>query len=1399
MADNVFEKAAEKLSSTLENERKEAVLELLKLKDSRGIDLLAKLVDSDSSVDVRYNARKVYYLLSDIHPNNPKEPFLELPEGISLDDLEKLLLDENPRIREEGLTLAGKLDPGSVAPTLRTVIPAEKNIQIQGRLLLLLGRAGLNCDIFSLAGFLASSEPYIRSNAINALARIGGVDALEWIVPMLQDPDSGVRACATEALPALGSSELLNLLKGMAMSPNVAYREAAVYTLQRFKAVAAAKILAHLAAVDPVIALRDKARAGLEAMATSDKNARQILAQLNKPEEIDDPNAPAEVPLDGVWETMTPATDLLPGEEPPPPPPKRKVMVVPGLTKKLVKEICLGDQALRENGLRQLAPLLKPEHAPFLLLQLEREKDPRISSHILTLIGKTESQHAYAAVIKCFKDPDNRVRANAIEAAMKIDPQTTPERIVSFLSDPNNRVRANAIIASAVRPNFDPLVWVRDLAGFPDPAYRRSAIFVITKLQRPNFLALLEFLVQDDELEIRHMAYKAILDYAERGGRKAKELAEMASKLMGKENKLAGLSDTDFHEAMVAMRAPTAPKKVVKKQNKSTMNEFGEQLLGTDGLKKAGQSMANFKNQANAARQKVLGKLSKTTANLASVNWLENLWFIALGVFLFLHVVNAAYHFRGESPLKLINFASAILAGGVGVLFAIFKRPEVAAVLALVLLFTPFALSKFDIQDSNFTGRPRIDLHHEVVKTPPVSMPASRTATIASVSLKVNVTASPTVSPTPPVVNGPTIKLIQPNNGTKVVGDFVIKAAVKEKPKSVEFFLDSTVLKNIEDKKDGTFECKCKDSDDRPSGRHAIKARVIDMDGHKSEDMIVLEFINRLAKIAITSPASGGVFWRDDRLAATVDGKECEQVVFVLDNVEVNTFPVDPSGKYEFPVAMSTLSEGMHTFEVRASMSDGRVATGSVKFQAMVPKPAVRFLNPKNGENVSGAVEVVVEADSGFKQTAIRNVTWFADDMEKKAQASSPMKDTWETVDLTSGQHELKATIENELGGTAETVIKVNVGQSKFAVAIKGIQPGQILEKDTTGTVEVADDTPETKVSKVVLSLDDVPFKEAKTAPLTFTIPTAEILPGTRKLTAEAFLSDGQSSKTSLSFSVNLHNNHNSCSLFFLAKDGENKLLSTKDLEKIHLEVKEDGKNIEKYTLQQAEDIPLHFGLIIGVSESMKSDQKLTKTQEAFSAFIDILKPQDQAFLIKFSDAPKLVVNFTEDRTKLHQEIEYLAAQGGTALRDAVYLGAEVSSKVPERTIMVVLTDTGDENAAHTAPASKHTLEEVVEIARKQDVQILPVSLGVLAKNSFSDGDADLHALCKPTGGRFYPVSKVPELLTFFKTIVRDIKSQTKLSFSSSTTPDGKWHTLELTAPDRKDIKFLYKPGYQAK
>ncbi len=1391
--DERFEQAVAQLASPVEEERLQGIRTLYELQDRRAIDLMPRLVEMDRAVEVRFLARKTYYLLRDVIPEKQDEPFLPLPDGIALDDFEKLLFDENPRLRKEALALVPRIDAGSVAPFLRVALPKEPDPGLQAQVLAALGKVGTRHDIPAIAEFLKHADPGMRMIAIDALATIGGAEALEYVVPVLRDADPKVRAQAGKVLQVLDPAEMLKILRTMATSTEPAMRDAAIFTLQRYRSAPSAKILGYLAANDPDSELRERAKTALEAMAKIDEHAKAVLDILNKPEEPEDPNAPAIISLDGkVLKAMPETPPAQPGAPAPPPP---KVMVVPGLSRKLARDISQGDTQTKETALKQLAGTISANLVPFLLLRLDLEGDVRIVSYLLTLLGKSKATGAYAAVIKRFKHPDDRVRANAIEAAMAIDPATTPDRVAGFLKDDNNRVRANSILVCARRPAFDPLVFVQDLAAGGDPAWRRSALYVIGKLQKPTFLPVLADLVKDDDMEVRHLAFREIKNYAARKVRGAEELAEVAGKMLARETGGAGNFDEDFHKAMLAMRAPTTPKKAPRplKGGKSATEELGEQLLGSDGLKEASQKVKDLQKQAQAARDKV-------KEQLAAMNWREKLvaWGgpVGLVVFLLLHLIALASHLRTASPFRVLTLGAVVAAVGLGVLLSVLKRFGLAAILVMLLWIGPIVAAWVDFQDADLIGGPRVVVGSEPgPSTPaaaPVTVPSAASATpavgpAASVTVPVATPAAPKAAAA--------IRMQEPARGAQLLGELLIKAQVKGKVKAVEFFLDEALVKRFDETREGVYEHRLAPGGAAAPGRRAVKVRVIDPAGRHAEDVTIVQILEAMPEVAILVPPDAGAYWRDDKFTATVSGKTLDQVEFVLDGAVLQTFPPDAGGRYEFPVSAATLSEGPHTFEVRAATTDGRVASATSIFRALVPKPVITFKTPKHGEEVFGTVPIEFIVDSGYRDTAVRSVTWYLDGVTKTTLATPPWQDSWDTRDQALGTHELRAVVVNELGLASDTMIRVDLIQPAFSVGIEGLKAGQVLTEDTKGTVAVVNEVPGTTIQRVVMTVDDRPFQELTAPPFAFTVRVDDIPPGPRKLGAEAHRSDGQKARASLPFSVNPRHRR---TIFLTARDASGKHLTPADLGKAKLVVKQDGRPVGSFTLQLAGEAPLYFGVLLDLSATMKNDRRLVKAKEALSAFLDGMQPQDRAFLVAYSDTAEMISTFTGDRTKLQQELEYLAPKRGSALLEAVAMAVNIAGGAPERTALVIVADSGDENLERTARASRVPAAEVLEAVKQADVQIFSVGIGDLTPSTVSDGAKELRVLAERTGGRFTAVTALNDLPDVLRGLMRELRGQTRLSFTMPLgSVDGKWHSLEVTAAGMTGVELLYKPGYQ--
>ncbi|HNV68520.1 MAG TPA: VWA domain-containing protein [Candidatus Ozemobacteraceae bacterium] len=991
---------------------------------------------------------------------------------------------------------------------------------------------------------------------------------------------------------------------------------------------------------------------------------------------------------------------------------------------------------------------------------------------------------------------------------MAIDPITTPDRLAGFLNDPNNRIRANVIIASVNKHGFDALVWLRDLAAFGDPAYRRSALYVIDKLKHPSFIEVLEILICDDDLEVRHMAHKAIHEYADAGVKKAKNLIEMADRMMAKTN----MGEQDFHSAMVQMRAPTAQKKAVKKTSKSATEELGEQLLGSDGLKAAGQSIKSLQEQAKVAREKMAARLSQTTASIVSGDSRERAVTIGASVvavlLLLAHAANAFSHFLSGSPQHRLALIAAVLSWLAGVPLLARRSAVPAALLPLVLFFVPWVAATLDIQDADLFGGTRV----KKAASTPESSTSTASGTISTGSKRPPVRPATATRPvhttTPPdrhatatvVTNVPAAaraKILAPSKGDLLIGAFKVRAQISGKPKSAEILLDEKVIKTYAETHEGqiTFDMTTETHD---VGGHLLRVRVTDQAGRRAEEQVFVKFMTPISTVTIKAPASGSVLWKDDHLLVDVTGNEYDQVEFALNDVVICTFPFDQAGLYNFPIPIATLTEGTHRFEARARMTDGRIATSAVQFKALNPKPTIAFESPKQGQQVYGSVDVIFLPDSGWKETAIRRVTWSVDGLEKNTLASPPWQEIWEAGDMEPGPHVLKAVVENELERTAEASIRVEVIQPKLAASIKGLRSNQILAEDLELTVEVVSDGPGTTIEEISVCVDNKLLKSLTKPPYSFVLKVKEYDQGPHKLTAEVFRSDGQKFKTSpVTFSTNPSDRRTH---LVAARSGTGALIGHEELAKQRLELKEDGVAIASPSLQHADSGPQQLGLLMGIGASMKSEKRLSKAKEAAANLVDGLKAHDRAFLLKFSDTAELAVAPTSDRTKLLQEIEYLAPQRGTAIFDAVARAVEESAKSPGPWALVVFADRGDVGLDGRGPASKRSREEVFELLRRSNVQIHAVSLGNPSDTDFPAADEVLQALAKVSHGRYYNAPTESELPAAFQEVLKDLRSQIRVTFTSpSGAPDGKWHTIEIQVRGNSDTKLRYKPGYLAR
>ena len=177
----------------------------------------------------------------------------------------------------------------------------------------------------------------------------------------------------------------------------------------------------------------------------------------------------------------------------------------------------------------------------------------------------------------------------------------------------------------------------------------------------------------------------------------------------------------------------------------------------------------------------------------------------------------------------------------------------------------------------------------------------------------------------------------------------------------------------------------------------------------------------------------------------------------------------------------------------------------------------------------------------------------------------------------------------------------------------------------------------------------------------------------------------------------------------------------------------EDGRR-QKVALFEREDVPVTVGLIVDHSRSMRP--KLLAVTRAISGFAHSSNPQDEMFVVDFSDRvwPELFGGepFTSDVRLIENAINSVGAEGQTALYDAVFEGLRrLRMGHRNKKALIIVSDGGDN-------ASRRKYGEILALARQSQAVIY--AIGLVGKPGEEENPRLLEHLCKDTGGlAFFP------------------------------------------------------------
>jgi Ca-activated chloride channel family protein len=227
------------------------------------------------------------------------------------------------------------------------------------------------------------------------------------------------------------------------------------------------------------------------------------------------------------------------------------------------------------------------------------------------------------------------------------------------------------------------------------------------------------------------------------------------------------------------------------------------------------------------------------------------------------------------------------------------------------------------------------------------------------------------------------------------------------------------------------------------------------------------------------------------------------------------------------------------------------------------------------------------------------------------------------------------------------------------------------------------------------------------------------------------------------------------------------------------------------------DDAPVSIGIILDVSGSMAN--KLARAREAVQQFCDASNPQDEFFMITFSDAPNLTADFTGSAEELQNRLLTVRAHGRTALLDAIHLGLRKMGQARyARRALLIISDGGDNR-------SRFSEGDVKAAAKEADVLIYAVGIFDNYFNTEEEtlGPELLASVTRLTGGQTFTLRNIGELPALTRIIGNQLRHQYLLAYRPQFMPkDGKWHkiSVKLRLPKTWNgfLRVNARPGYYA-
>ncbi len=257
--------------------------------------------------------------------------------------------------------------------------------------------------------------------------------------------------------------------------------------------------------------------------------------------------------------------------------------------------------------------------------------------------------------------------------------------------------------------------------------------------------------------------------------------------------------------------------------------------------------------------------------------------------------------------------------------------------------------------------------------------------------------------------------------------------------------------------------------------------------------------------------------------------------------------------------------------------------------------------------------------------------------------------------------------------------------------------------------------------------------------------------------------------------------------------DPLNRLVTGLEKENFQLFEGNVGQEIRSFS---SEDAPVSLGVIFDSSGSMSS--KMDRAKDAVVEFFKTANPQDEFFMITFSDEPEQISDFTSSVDEIQNKLVFAVPRRRTALLDAIYMGVTKMRQAKyAKKALLIISDGGDNH-------SRYTENEIRSVVKEADVMVYAIGIYDRYASAQEErlGPQLLSDITELSGGRAFTIDNPNDLGDVATKIGVELRNQYVLGYRpNKVVRDGKWRKIKVKLLPPKGLpplRVYARTGYYA-